>query len=95
MALRPDGFWGMGCWNGLSPDQREFLRTQGYLPLGYEPQGDCPKGAEVEVTTMMDEFPGPRFYCRACAVAYLQGLLIDEWTLAATRRLVSEEPWDG
>jgi hypothetical protein len=62
----------MACWNGLSPDQREFLRTQGYLPLGYRPSGTCPHGAEVAIETMVDQFPGPRFYCRECAIAFLQ-----------------------
>ena len=63
----------MACWSGLSPDQQEFLRTEGYLPFGYEPEGTCPNGAEVEVTTMWDEFPGPRFYCVSCAALHLGG----------------------
>jgi hypothetical protein len=65
------GWYDMFCWNGLSLDQREFLRTEGYLPFGYRPEGDCPNGAELEITTMWDEFPGPRFYCMDCALGYL------------------------
>jgi len=64
----------MPCWNGLSPDQQEFLRTEGYLPFGYHEEGECQRGAQVEVTTMWDEFPGPRFYCAPCASGYLHGL---------------------
>ena len=66
------GFWQMYCWNGLSPEQREFLRTQGYLEIGWQPEGECLNGAELEITTMYDEFPGPRFYCRQCAIKYLE-----------------------
>ena len=61
----------MACWNGLSPDQQARLLDWGNLPFGYEPAGECPRGAEVEVTTMWDEAPGPRFYCRPCAIVYL------------------------
>ena len=61
----------MTCWNGLSPERREFLRTQGYVEFGHVPDGPCPNPAEVEVTTMWDEFPGPRFYCLACSVRFL------------------------
>lgn len=68
------GWWDMPCWNGLSATQQEFLRTEGYLPFGYREEGECQRGAEVEVTTMWDEFPGPRFYCAACASGYLRGL---------------------
>lgn len=66
--------WGMHCWNGLSAEQAEFLRTEGYLPIFTAPQGECLSGAEVEVTTMYDKFPGPRFYCLPCAVEYLTQL---------------------
>lgn len=68
---KAQGYWGMLCWNALSADQQEFLRTKGYLPWGYRPEGECPNGAELEITTMYDEFPGPRFYCRPCAVQWL------------------------
>jgi hypothetical protein len=68
----------MYCWNALSTDQQEFLRTQGYLEMGYRPEGECPRGAAVEITTEWDEFPGPRFYCIACAIQYL-------WDQAAAR----------
>jgi hypothetical protein len=62
----------MKCWNGLSPDQQEFLRTEGYLPFGFRYQGWCNKGAEVEIVMIYhDEFPGPRFYCGVCAIDYI------------------------
>jgi hypothetical protein len=66
----------MTCWNGLGTEMQEFLRTEGYIPWGAKPPaGECPRGAEVEVTTMWDEFPGPRFYCVQCAIDYLDTLL--------------------
>jgi hypothetical protein len=67
------GLWGMHCWNGLSAEQQEFLRVEGYLEIGFRPEGPCLRGAQVEITTMWDEFPGPRFLCRTCAVEYLAG----------------------
>lgn len=73
VATVKQGYWGMFCWNGLSLDQQEFLRTKGYLEWGYKPEGTCPRWAELEITTMWDEFPGPRFYCLPCAVEYLIG----------------------
>jgi len=62
----------MACFNGLSAEQQHRLVTYGNLPFGYEPAGTCTNGAEVEVTTVWDLFPGPRFYCRRCAVEYLR-----------------------
>ena len=70
MPIR-DGWWRMSCWNGLSLAQQEFVRTEGYLEIGYQPEGVCENGAEVEVATMWDEFPGSRFYCTGCAIEYL------------------------
>lgn len=64
----------MHCWNGLSAEQQDRLIHVGNLPIGYEPEGVCPNGAEVEVTTVWDEAPGPRFLCLACSVKYLSGL---------------------
>lgn len=64
----------MKCWNGLTPDQQEFLRTEGYLPLGFRHEGWCRRPIVVEIVTIHDEFPGPRFYCRDCAVEYLATL---------------------
>lgn len=65
------GWWGMACWNGLSADQQRRLVEWGNLPIGYTPDGACESGAEVAVETQHDTAHGPRFYCRACAVAYL------------------------
>jgi hypothetical protein len=68
------GWWGMECWNGLSEDQQRRLVEYGNLPIGYQPGGTCPNGAELEVTTMYDVAPGPRFYCLGCAIKYLETL---------------------
>lgn len=69
------GWWGLPCFNALSAEQQVFLVTEGYLPIGWQAEGDeCAEGAEVEVTTMWDEYPGPRFYCRECAVKFLSEL---------------------
>lgn len=71
MSQRADGYWGMHCFNGLSRAQQERVVNHGNLPFDFEPEGDCPNPAEVEVTTMWDLMPGPRFYCASCAVRYL------------------------
>ena len=81
------GFWGMHCWNALSEEQQEFLRTEGYLPIFTQPQGVCRSGAEVEITTQWDEFPGPRFYCRMCGMRYLRD------TIFPTDVVVSAHQW--
>lgn len=74
-AARREGWWGMACWNALSAEQQTKLLIDGYLPIGYEPEGDgCTRGARVNIETMFDVAPGPRFYCIACAVAFLRGL---------------------
>jgi hypothetical protein len=62
----------MACFNGLSPDQQTRLIEVGNLPIGYEPEGDCPRGATVAIETQHDAAPGPRFYCTPCAIEYLQ-----------------------
>ena len=69
--LREDGWFGMTCWNGLSAEQQERLIEHGNLEFGYRPAGECPNGAEVSIETMEDQAPGPRFYCRSCAAAFL------------------------
>ena len=65
------GYWSMYCWNGLSEAQQERLIKVGNLPIGYKPEGECPNGAEMEVITMYDESPGPRFYCLDCGIGFL------------------------
>lgn len=71
-SARATGWWGMACWNGLSDEQQRRLIEHGNLPINYRPQGQCPNGAEVAIETEDDTAPGPRFYCRACAVAHLE-----------------------
>lgn len=66
------GMYGLGCFNGLDPEQQQRLVEWGNLPFGYEPNGPCQNPAEVEVTTVWDRFPGPRFYCAACGIEYLR-----------------------
>ena len=63
----------MACWNGLSTEQQQRVENWGNLPLGYRPEGTCPNGAEVEITTMWDSHPGPRMYCTGCGIEYLTG----------------------
>jgi hypothetical protein len=72
--MRPKkGWWNMACFNALSPAQQQHLVTVGVLPFGYRPEGGtCLNGAEVGVETQDDKFPGPRFYCLSCAIAYLE-----------------------
>jgi hypothetical protein len=65
------GWWNMPCFNGLSEAQQKQVVEEGYLEIGYQPEGQCLNGAEVEVTTMWDKFPGPRFYCRGCGIEFL------------------------
>lgn len=65
------GWWNMACWNGLSVEQQARLIEHGNLPINYRPEGECPNGAEVEVTTIWDRAPGPRFYCARCGADYL------------------------
>jgi hypothetical protein len=64
----------MPCWNGLSAEQQDRLLTIGNLPITDNLSvnlGECPNGAELEITTMYDVAPGPRFYCRSCAARYV------------------------
>lgn len=77
-ARHRKGWWNMPCWNGLSAAQQTRLLDIGNLPIGYHPEGDCNSGAEVEITTMWDTAPGPRFYCRRCGAAYLADLALDD-----------------
>jgi hypothetical protein len=70
--LAPRGWWDMVCWNGLSAEQQQRLIEVGNLPMGYLPTGSCVRGAEVAIETDHDVAPGPRFYCRPCAIDYLR-----------------------
>lgn len=66
------GWWNLACWNGLSAAQQHELITRGTLEIGYHPNGECPRGAEMCIETMYDEMPGPRFYCAPCALDYVK-----------------------
>jgi len=66
------GWFGLRCWNGLSDAQQDRLIKVGNLPMGYRPEGSCPRGAVVAIETEHDEAPGPRFYCQSCAIHYLR-----------------------
>jgi len=68
------GYSNMHCWGGLSEAQQDRLVTFDNLPFGFRPEGECPNPAELEVTTMYDLAPGPRFYCIPCAIKYLEEL---------------------
>jgi hypothetical protein len=67
------GWYGMACWNGLSPVQQRMLIEDGVLPFGHwQPEGGtCERGAMVAIEIEGDESPGPRFYCLACALGRL------------------------
>lgn len=74
MGGRRTGWWGLACWNALSSEQQRQLIEKGYLEIFHAPEGDgCPNGAEIALERMDDVAPGPRFYCRPCAIAYLSG----------------------
>lgn len=65
------GMYLMFCFNGLDGGQQLRLVYHGNLEWGYQPMGRCHNPAQVEVTTVWDEMPGPRFYCIDCAIQYL------------------------
>lgn len=67
------GWFGMVCWNGLSAEQQKRLIEVGNLPIDYRKDcnGWCRNGATVAVETQHDQAPGPRMYCRECAVRFL------------------------
>jgi len=66
------GWWGMACWNALSHEQQRMLIERGVLELGFHPEGECPNRAVLMIECEDDEAPGPRFYCRPCAIKYLE-----------------------
>jgi hypothetical protein len=68
------GWWNMHCWNALSAAQQNRLINHGNLPIGYQPeaQGGCTRPAEVAIELPGDKAPGPRFYCRHCAIRRLE-----------------------
>lgn len=72
------GWWGMVCWNGLSPDQQNRLITHGNLPIEWRMHLPvdpiCRNGAAVAIEWRHDEAPGPRFYCLSCAALRLAEL---------------------
>jgi len=70
------GWFNMRCWNGLSAEQQHTLIHVGTLPLGYRPEGTCPRGAEVAIEFETDKASGPRFYCRPCAIVYVSSGLL-------------------
>lgn len=65
------GMYNLPCWEGLSASQQERLMEWGNLPFGSQPEGKCTIPAQVEITTVFDKKPGPRFYCIEHAVVYL------------------------
>lgn len=65
------GMFNMTCFNGIDGGLQKRLVYHGNLPMGWVPSGRCHNPAEVEVTTIWDEMPGPRFYCIDCAIEYL------------------------
>ena len=87
--MADEDWWGhLVCWNGLSEEQQLFLVRDGVLPYGrWTPEGGtCERGAEIEITTMYDKAPGPRFYCRLCAIKFLEGLTLTHEARTARAR---------
>lgn len=68
------GWYDMLCFNSLDGELQRRLVYWGNLPLGHAETGRCHNPAEVEITTVYDAMPGPRFYCLECAVMYLAGV---------------------
>jgi len=76
----------MHCWNGLSRAQQTELIEVGGLAIGFQPQGECQRPAECEITTQYDAAPGPRFYCLPCALLYVADLIFDQSATPANQR---------
>jgi len=69
------GWYDLGCFNGLTGSDQRRVVYWGNLEIGYDRNGGrCHNPAEVEVTTVHDAMPGPRFYCLPCAIEYLTAL---------------------
>ena len=83
------GWYNLTCWNGLSQHQQSVLIRVGTLPIGSKPMGECLQGAAVAIETEDDTAPGPRFYCRPCAIAYLNP--VTDWPALAADML-SDDP---
>lgn len=83
----------MPCFNGLSDEQQKRVVEWGNLPFAYEPAGTlCENGAEVGVYLDTDEYPGPRYYCRNCAIDWIRRSAV-EADLNRIRATI--ENWDG
>jgi len=77
VTINPKGMYGMWCWNSLSNAQQLRLIHHGNLPIDFLPEGDvCDLPAQCGVETIEDQAPTARFYCYACAVAYLKEKLV-------------------
>lgn len=68
------GWYGLLCFNSLDGELQRRLVYWGNIPIGSPHNGRCHNAAEVEITTVWDAMPGPRFYCMVCAIEYLVGL---------------------
>jgi hypothetical protein len=68
----------MPCWNALHPEQQDRLIEIGNLPINYVERDPWHTGAEVAIELPDDQAPGPRFYCRPCAISLLLGVTATE-----------------
>lgn len=68
------GWWDMLCFNSLDGELQRRLVYWGNIPMGSPHNGRCHNPAEVEITTVHDAMPGPRFYCLGCSIEYLTAL---------------------
>lgn len=105
MSDHQRGMYGMYCFNGLSDRQKKRLVEWGNLEFGFKPDGPCTNPAEIEIITVWDVTPGPRMYCRRCAVEYIYQVDRDEasvrreqerirLTLEATQHVMTQEEYE-
>jgi len=87
------GWYDLLCFNSLSGELQARLVYYGNIPLGSPAEGRCHNPAEVEITTVHDAMPGPRFYCLPCAVQYLTNMYATQVELAneIIAEIVAEE----
>jgi hypothetical protein len=76
MTARPEAeWWGMTrCFNAYSERQQRQMVVDGYLAYPWTPEIEdgCTNPPEVTIETRQDEYPGPRIYCRECAIEFLR-----------------------
>jgi len=85
------GWYNMLCFNSLDGALQRRLVYYGNVPMGHAEDGRCHNPAEVEITTVHDAMPGPRFYCLVCAIEYLVQMRRQQLEEATTDTEVSRD----